>query len=134
MEIEIKKHFVEFLSPGTLFSEVTSKEIEKWDVPTAIEMAKGITERYGAKPYGFRFLTRARGVTDLDSKVTETSPIYYLGGRIMTLDEVKKEMPGEKILISNMECNDIKRVIVNDNSWRFTAELRDSDIVLQVTL
>jgi hypothetical protein len=134
VEIEIKKHFVQFFSPGTFVPETTTNEIEKWDVPTAIEMAKNITERYGAKPYGFRFLTRSRSAEELDSKVTDTSPTYYLGGRVMTLDEVKQEMPDEKILISNMVINKIERVIVNDNSWRFTGELRKDDIVLNVTL
>ena len=59
-----------------------------------------------------------------------TSGVYYLGGRILTLADVKREMPKETTLISNMECNGYKRVVVNDNSWRTVQHLRDGDTVL----
>jgi len=36
----------------------------------------------------------------------------------------------EKILVSNMEVNGWKRVITNDNSWRWTQPLEKSDVVL----
>ena len=94
-------------------------------------MASEITERYGAKPYGFQFTTRERADDELDSKVTEKSNMYYLGGEVLTLEEVKaKNCPDDKILISNMESNGYERIIVNTNSWKFTAPLQDDDVVL----
>jgi len=127
----MKKNFVTFYSAGTFFAEETTKPINFWDVPLAVSMAQDVKERYGATPYGFRFSTRERGEDELDSRVTETSPFYYLGGEVLTLEQVKSKMPDEKILISNMENNDMDRIIINKNSWRVTLPLRSTDIVLQ---
>jgi len=130
----MKKHFVEFLSPGTFVSETTVKPIKKWDVDEAVKMARGIKERHGATPYGFRFFTRERGAGDLDSKVVKTGGIYFLGGKILTLAQVKaRKKAGDGILISNMECNKIERVIENTNSWRVTLPFRDEDTLLEFT-
>jgi len=127
----MKKHFVTFYSPGSFVSEETTKEIDEWSTKKAIEMADAITERYNAKPYGFQFKTRERTDDELDSKITEKSNMYYLGGEVFTLAEVKaRNDPSDRILISNMECNGYDRIIVNNNSWQFTAPLDDGDIVL----
>jgi len=128
----MKKHFVTFLSPGTFVSETTTKPIASWSVEKAKAMVGGITERYGATPYGFMFTTRSRGPKDLDSKVVKTSGVYYLGGKVETLAQVKRRASkDDKILISNMECNKIAKVITNTNSWKFTAELRKGDVVVE---
>jgi hypothetical protein len=135
----LKKHFVTFLSPGTFVSETTTKPIEKWDSRLAKSMVGGITERHGATPYGFYFSTRERKAADLDSKETKTSGIYYLGGKVETLAQVKARVKREHseeesdTLIWNMETNKIKRIVTNTNSYRFTAELRPGDKVLTFT-
>lgn len=127
----MEKHFVTFYSPGTFVSEETTREISSWDVKAAMKMAHGITERYNATPYGFRFSTRSRGDKDLDSKVTTRSPFYWLGGRIETLEEVDaRNDPKEEILRSNMRGNGYNKIVVNDNSWRFTAPLGKDDVML----
>lgn len=132
---EVKKHFVEFFSPGTFVSEVTARPMDDgWDVDAAVAMADEIFERHGATPYGFRFITKTRGKDDLDSKVTGRSGVYYLGGRIETREEIEdRNDPREVVLRTNMRANDINRVIVNDNSWRFTGPLNDEDVVLDYT-
>ena len=128
----MKKHFVIFLSPGTFVSETTEKPIESWDVEEAKRMARGITERHGATPYGFYFATRSRGSEDLDSKVTATSGIYYLGGKVETLEEVKaRATKDDRILISNMEGNHYDRIVTNTNSWKVTMPLNKEDVVLE---
>jgi len=66
----------------------------------------------------------------LDSKVVKTSGTYFLGGRVLTLNEVKKEMPGEEILISNMECNGYDRIIINTNSWKSCHPFGKNDFLL----
>lgn len=127
----MEKHFVTFLSPGTLVSEKTTKAINFWDVGLAREIAKSIEERHSAKPYGFYFITRSRGDDDLDSKETVRSNMYYLGGDVQTLKEVKaKNDPNDRVLISNMECNGWDRIVINTNSWKFTAPLNEDDVVL----
>lgn len=127
----IEAHFVTFYSPGTFVAEDTTKPIDAWDVDKAVAMAREINERYGATPYGFRFTTRTREDHELDSKVTARSPMYYLGGKVETLAEVKaRATDKDRILVSNMEANDHKRIITNDNSWRWVQPLNDDDVVL----
>jgi len=127
----MKKHFVQFYSPGTFVSETKEVEIDSWDVERAKELARGVKERHGATPYGFRFFTRERSDTELDSKVSKTSPMYYLGGKIRYLAEIKSlGNSDDRILISNMECNGWDRVIENTNSWKITLPLEKDDVVL----
>lgn len=130
----MKKHFVTFYSPGTFVSEMSSKEIDSWDVKVAMEMARNIKERHSATPYGFRFSTRERGKNDLDSKEVAVSNMYYLGGRVRHLDFIIVEnKPDEQILISNMKMNGWNRVIENTNSWKITQPLEEGDVVLEWT-
>jgi hypothetical protein len=130
----MKKNFVEFLSPGTFVSECTTKEIDSWDVAKAQDMARDIVERHAAKPYGFRFITRTREADELDSTITDTSGIYYLGGRLRTLAEVEADnLPNEETLRWNMKANDYPVVIENNNSWKFTAPFTDRDTLLDWT-
>ena len=129
----MKKHYVIFYSPGTLVAETTTKEIEKWDIVKAVKMAEAIEERYGAKPYGFQFSTKKRGFRDFDSKETKRSSMYYLGGKIYTLEELKAQNdPDNRILISNMERNGYARVVINNNSYEWTQPLDEGDMVLDL--
>lgn len=127
----MKKHFVRFYSPGSFTSETTEKEIDSWDIERAKELARGIKERHGATPYGFQFFTRERSDADLDSQVSKTSNMYFLGGRILYLSEImQKNDPNDTILISNMKNNGYDRVIENTNSWKITLPLDKDDVVL----
>jgi hypothetical protein len=127
------KHYVTFFSPGTFVAEQSVKEIEAWDVNDAVTMSKKINERYGAKPYAFQFSTRERGDKDFDSKESKRSGLYYLGGKIETLDQIKKRNnPAERILVSNMECNGWSRVVTNTNSYKWTQPLYENDTVLDL--
>lgn len=129
-------HYVEFISPGTLFSETSLKPIPYWDTAAACEMANGITERHGAKPYGFRFLTRIEaddvpdgqgGMLKVEPKTTKTGPIHYLGGRVILFDEVPES---EGILRSNMRCNRHPVIIENTNSYRFTTFFGPENVIV----
>lgn len=127
----MKKYFVEFFSPGTFVSEKTTKEIDCHDTKLAMIMTKEIEERHGAVPYGFQFITRERSDDELDSKITYRSSMYFLGGKVETLEEVQaRNDPKERILLGNMECNGIKRIIINTNSYKITLPLEDGDVVL----
>ncbi len=127
----MKKHFVEFYSPGTFVSEVDSREIDSWDIEAAQEIATSIVQRYNARPYGFRFVTMERLKDDFEPKEIERSGIYYLGGMTYTLEELRnRNNPRDKTAISNMEINGWERVIENTNSYSFMAPLLDGDTVL----
>ena len=128
----MEAHFVTFYSPGTFVAESSSLPIDSWDVAKAKAMAGEVKERYGATPYGFRFTTRTREDNELDSKVTATSPTYYLGGTVETLEQVKaRATDKERILVANMEGNKWDRIITNNNSWRWIQPLEEDDVVLQ---
>jgi hypothetical protein len=123
--------FVTFYSPGTIVAETTTKPIPAWDIQTAKAMARTIKERHGAAPYGFQFITRRRTEQELDSRAMETSPMYFLGGTIETLDQVKaRATAADRTLVANMEGNHYDRIITNTNSYRWTQPLRETDIVL----
>jgi hypothetical protein len=130
----VTAHFATFLSPGTFVHEDTELPIESWDTAKASEMANSIQERYAATPFAFYFTTRGRGPTDLDSKELKRSGRYYLGGKIETIDEVRKRAdPNERILLQNMECNGYDRIITNTNSWKVTQPFEKDDTLLQWT-
>ncbi len=127
----MKKHFVIFFSPGTFMAEQTEKPIDEWDVQAATEMARKIKERYRATPYGFCFTTRERKEEELDSQEIKRSGMYYLGGKILTVEDLKaRNDPKETILISNMECNQWEKIVENCNSWKWVQPLRKDDTVL----
>lgn len=127
------KHFVTFFSPGTLVAETTELEIEDWYQGVAMEMAHDVVERHGATPYAFQFSTRERSDDELDSKVTRKSGLYFLGGKIQSLEQVKADPDSTPTLISNMESNGYRRVVTNTNSYKWTQPLGDDDVVLDWT-
>ncbi len=131
----MRQHYVIFFSPGTFVAEQTQKPVDSWDIEKAQKMARDIKERHGATPYGFCFITRARTNADLDSREVRRSKMYYLGGEVLTLRQIKaRKDPQEKILISNMECNRWNRVVVNSNSYKWTQPLRRGDVVLNFSM
>ena len=127
------KHFVTFYSPGTFVAESTTKPIIAWNINKAIKMSKGIQERYGALPYGFQFITKQRREDELDSRIVDRSGIYYLGGEVLTLEQVKeKNDPNNETLIRNMECNGWDKIVINTNSWTWIQPLTLNDKVLDI--
>lgn len=128
----MRKHYVTFLSPGTFVAEETTKEIACWDVALAKRMAKKITERHSAIPYGFYFTTRLRTSKDFDSKQINRSPMYYLEHcEIRTIDDIRKAgLDREKILLSNMESNGWDAVVTTTKGWKWAQPLEKDDVVL----
>lgn len=130
-EIIMQQHYVTFYSPGTFVAETSAKPIDSWDVDNAVAMAALITERHDAHPYGFRFTTRGRGLDDLDSKEIAKSPMYYIGGKVETLEEVEaRNDPEERILRSNMRGNGYARIWQSTKGWRWTQPLNADDVVI----
>lgn len=138
-----RKHTVTFLSPGTLFSESTTKDIDSWDTKQAVKMAEKIMERHGAKPYGFQFETWKThspvsdgegGVLEVRPKLEKKSGVYFLGGKLETYDDVvKRNLDSENILRSNMRGNEYWVVCVNTNSYKSTLPFGEEDKVVDAT-
>lgn len=108
---------VTFYSPGTFVPEDTNVYTDLTDPNEIKHLARSITERHGAKPFGF---------------VLENTPgvFYWLGGTIKTIDDVP-DTPENKTLRWNMIHNHMDRIIENNNSWRYTAEFRENDVLLE---
>jgi hypothetical protein len=135
----VEVHYVEFMSPGTLFSETSVRKIASWDAKKACTMAKKIEERHGASPYGFRFFTmREAGPVKTDAGDMKVEPqkvrqsgIYFITGTVRTAKEVLAGAdPEEKILRSNVEINRIPAVIENCNSYKSTLPFEKDDVVV----
>ena len=129
----MRKEFVTFYCPGTLVAETIVREVKRWDKDEAVAMSRSVTARYDARPYAFRFHTRERGPEDLDSKITRKSPLYFLGGRIDTLEDIEaRGDPRDEVLLSNMRSNGYRRIITTTEGWRWTQPLDDSDVVIDM--
>ena len=132
------KHFVTFYSPGSFFSEHTTKPIKDWNIASAKRMAKTITERYGSSPYGFRFETRIKTGMDMGkplyNKLAKESGMYYLNAIVETYEEiVARDLPDENILRDNMRINGYKKIVTNgpdSKTWKFCLPLEKDDVVL----
>lgn len=131
-----RQHFVQFFSPGTLVSETSTLPIDKRDTHLAADMARTITERHGAKPYGFQFITKIvaepvpdgeGGTLDVTPKEVERSGTHYITGELTLYDEVPL---CEDTLRSNMRRNRHPIYIENNNSYRFTISFEESDCIV----
>lgn len=127
----MQQHFVTFFSPGTFVAEETIKPIDSWNVDDAVAMMTMISERHGAKPYGFRFSTRDRSDDELDSKQIARSPMHYVGGKVETFEEIEaRNLPNETILRSNMLSNGYERIWTTTEGWKWTQPLKDDDVII----
>lgn len=128
----MEKHFVKFFCPGAIVAEEEILPIDDWDVDKAKEMSKDILQRWNSKPYAFQFITKSRTDDELDSHVSAKSGVYYINGKVQTLEELRAENnPKNAILISNMENNGWDKVVTTFSPWRFTQPFyEDKDSVV----
>ena len=111
---------VEFLSPGTLFSESSSYAVRSRSLGPVLTKMRGVIERHGAKPYGFRF-------TDGNGK--PVSGTHYVTGKVIAFRDVPDDKE-HSMLKRNMRCNEQPFAIENNNSYRFTGEFEKDDVVV----
>lgn len=133
-------HRVTFFSPGTIVAESTTKDIGEWNPVEAVKMAASVEERHGAIPYGFHFETLLTadpvddgegGKLEIQPKVVETSGMYYINGKVESLEEVEaRNSPDERILRSNMRCNDYTHIVKTTNGYSWTQPLNPGDKVV----
>ena len=122
----MERHFVTFVYPRLAVDEEAEEPVKSWDVEKAIEEAK--TRHPGA--CSFEFHTRRREDDELDSKVVARSPTYFLGGGIITIEEVRgREKNLQQPLLAGMEANGWDRVVVA--KFGKTSPLEEEDVVLE---
>lgn len=128
----MKKHFVEYASPGTFFAESSSREIAEWSVSDAIKMMAGIVERYNARPYGFRFYTMERGNEDLNASRVAKSHWYFVNCDVLTAEEILADTnPEFRIMRLNVEANGYKRIARTRTGWLAHLPMADEDEAIE---
>lgn len=135
-----EKHVVVFHCPGTFVDETSEQEVKSWDLKEAIALNENIVARYGAKPYGFRFMTLRvadpvddghGGTMKVEDKVIAKSSFHFLGGKVETYPEVlARNDKEENTLRFNMRCNKFWTVIINTNSYKTTRPFENDDVVV----
>ena len=123
---------VTFYSPGTMFPEETTRDIESEDPLEAVCMASTIVERHNAVPHSFRFTVweKPEPIEDreFEAKKLRSSGMYFIDGKVETLEEVEaRHDPSEKILLSNMRNNDFSKIVVCCDHWKSTYPFRPED-------
>jgi len=116
--------------------ETDTVEFPSIDLKVIAAKAKTLSQRHGAKPFGFRVETKEyEEIITKDDKVfrtkTETtysSGIYFLTGRVLTLNDVP-DTEENHILRSNMEINKLV-CVENTNSYRHTSAFREEDKII----
>ncbi len=135
-----KIHKVVFLSPGTFFSETSSKEISSWNTYEAMRHCSDISERHGAKPYGFYFETYLTadpisdgqgGKLEISPKLLEKSGTYFINGYPEFYDDVvKRNLDNERILRDNMRINGMWITCITQNSYKHTGHFSNEDFIV----
>lgn len=98
------KHYVEFCYPGLLFSDSSTQEIKSRDAKFKVPK----------NSHAYRFFDRVEtevGGEKLVGQPKNHSKFYYVGGVIKSQEDIRREKPGS-ILLSNMEINRYKNVIM----------------------
>jgi hypothetical protein len=105
----MSKHttYVEFFYCGALVDETSVEEALSRD-PGEVDVPPGA--------FAFRFFERESMISPagnpLSSPRLDVSGFYYPAGRLFTAEDVKRYFPDEKILLSNMENNDLELVVL----------------------
>lgn len=92
-------HYVRFWFPGAFCAEDSSRRVKARD-PALVKPPKGC--------FAFDFFDRTEtraGKEVLVGPERNRSGHFFVGGKVMTLGEIKREFPKESGLISNMERN-----------------------------
>ena len=105
----VRTTYVEFLYPGSFMSESSTREVKTRDT-SKVKVPKNA--------FCFSFFDILSVVVEADgnkvkltSERVNMSPKHYYGGRLYTVAELKRDFPGERILISNIEGNGYKKAI-----------------------
>ena len=116
------KKKVTFYSPGTFVAETNSETIKGKNmeevITNSVLESKNINQRYNAVPYGFR--------------IEGNSNMFYLPHvKVDLLSQIKnRKDPKDRILISNMECNNWNAVVTTTVGWKITQPFQENDCIV----
>lgn len=106
MKTDLEIHtYVEFSMSGFFFSESTSRMVDNLSREEIVALAP--SNAFAMRTYQVaqgKVAVGHGGKKKVSTEPFNRSPLTYLGGRVVTLDQLKAEGAGE-ILIANMECN-----------------------------
>lgn len=129
-------YYATFYSPGTLFSESSTVKVNSLDLIEVLKKAKSISERHGAKPYGFVLEEREEGSVVKDGETYKLEPktkwesgMHFITGTVMTLKDIPNT-PENSTLRSNMKSNNYAAVVENRNSYKITMPFEKKDVVI----
>jgi hypothetical protein len=123
----IRKTCIEYLIHGdipnqNIIEEVPNREFNNLLVPD--------------KAYGFRFFDILTAHADVDgaqielrSKRISESPLYYYGGRVLTRENVIKDIPNSDKILLYMNINGWDKII-QTRSGQFL-EFRNDDVIIE---
>lgn len=136
----MRRHYVTFMSPGTLVAETSTVAVDSWDVAVAAKLAADIVERHGARPFGFRFTTRVErdpvedgegGRLRVEPRTVGQSGLYYLGGEVRRYDDLVGRPDSSRTLEANMRGNGWPLCIVVVNGYRSTHPFEPTDAIVR---
>ena len=113
--------YIEYFYAGIIVSETSTKKVSSRELPK--ELPEG--------SFGFRFFDKTEEKIDgeeLIGKPKNYSNCHYAKGEILSVEDVKKKHPDKRILISNMENNNIARILMT--KFGEAIPLEEKDIVL----
>lgn len=133
--MKIRQYYqVTYYSPGSFFSETNEREFENFSLKEFTEKASTITQRYGAKPYGFK-VQRLEEIVDMpdgfkcEPKIIEKAKCYYfINAEVVFSKDLDKKTEG--IFISNLENNCQGVGIISRNSYRFNYFFNKEDFIV----
>ena len=134
MKIEHKDHYlVTFYSPGTFFSETSSIRLDELDINKILKKAKGTSERYNAKPYGYtwkqiREFFIGKEKLEKEEVLDESKGYIFITGNVIFSKDLTN--PDENIFKSNLESNAGGVGIQNFNSYKFSYFFDKNDIII----
>ena len=106
------EHWVEYRFPGTLFSETSTKQLNGPD------LASEAHKNFPRNAFGFQlFDVRVRkGKLEDGEKITQRDRInkdtmYFPGGKVYSVNDIKALSGDHRVLISNMEGNGWTHVV-----------------------
>lgn len=106
MTVIITKHFIQFLSPGSFFSESSSKQVKSRDDSKV---------KIGKYSFGYRFYDRNEFSNPDTGELMTGKPLNHSNwtyfGETMSVNQVKKNVKDNRILVANMENNGFKKVV-----------------------